>query len=314
MYYKKNFSVYRADLYEQIWTQPVVTIAKEYGLSDVGLRKKCKKYKIPLPPHGYWQKKQHGKHVAERPPLPPYEGDDKIEFDSIENDEPEVLNLEEPHVKEGQEKIAFEQLEENKIKVSQSLTSPHPFVIQNQEILNGIKPSGYDGKCLDIAVGQNSINRALRIMDALIKALESRGFVVSITKDNSREHSHYKTCVQVLGKSFEFGLKEHTTRKLKVFTKEELKERAQYSWLRDRVEYVWEHNGNLTLTIKSWRLPYGSRANWSDGKRLKVEDYLNDFIIGLINAAVKMRSDEIKEQKREQERLERECQRAERND
>lgn len=310
-YYKKHFSVTRAELYERIWTQPVVQIAKEYGLSDVGLRKKCKKFKIPLPPLGYWQKKQFGKPILERPPLPFYEGEDEIKFEIEEEKEPEVLELDDPLVIEGQKMIAFEQLEENKIKVPESLISPHPLVIQTQEILNGIKPSDYAGKCLDIDVGQNSISRALRIMDALIKAHESKGFKVSINKDNSREYVHYKTCVQVFGKTFEFGLKEHTTRKLKVFTKEELKERAKYSWLRDRVEYVWEHNGKFTLAIKGWGFPCGFRENWSDAERTKVEDRLNNFISELIKAAVKIRSDEIKKKREEQERLERERQRAE---
>lgn len=253
-YYKKHFSVTRSELYERIWTQPVVRIAKEYGLSDVGLRKKCKKFKIPLPPLGYWQKKQFGKPILERPPLPFYDGEDEVTFEieDKKEKEPEILELDDPLVIEGQKKIAFEQLEENKIKVPESLISPHPFIVKTQEILNGIKTPDHREKCLDINVGQNSINRALRLMDALIKALESRGFKVSLNRDSYNEYAYCKTCVQVLGRAFDFRLREHTTRKLKVFTQEELKERSKSSWLRDRIEYVWEHNGKFTLEIKSW--------------------------------------------------------------
>jgi hypothetical protein len=31
----------RKELYENVWSQPVKTLAKEYGISDVGLKKIC---------------------------------------------------------------------------------------------------------------------------------------------------------------------------------------------------------------------------------------------------------------------------------
>lgn len=37
----------REKLYEQIWTNPLRIVAKEYRLSDVGLAKICKRLKIP---------------------------------------------------------------------------------------------------------------------------------------------------------------------------------------------------------------------------------------------------------------------------
>lgn len=45
-------------------------LAKEFGLSDQGLAKKCRKYKIPRPPVGYWAKVELGKRIS-RPKLPP---------------------------------------------------------------------------------------------------------------------------------------------------------------------------------------------------------------------------------------------------
>jgi hypothetical protein len=46
------------------------TLAKEYGMSDVGLAKVCRKLGIPLPGLGYWAKKTAGNKVPKRPPLP----------------------------------------------------------------------------------------------------------------------------------------------------------------------------------------------------------------------------------------------------
>jgi hypothetical protein len=58
-------------LYDEVWKQPVWTLAKKYGISDVGLAKACRKLGVPLPGLGYWAKKTAGKKVPKRPPLPP---------------------------------------------------------------------------------------------------------------------------------------------------------------------------------------------------------------------------------------------------
>src|SRR4029450_4509887 len=60
----------RKELYDKVWSQPVHTLAKEYGISDVGLKKICKRRDIPTPGLGYWAKVAHGKTVR-RTPLPP---------------------------------------------------------------------------------------------------------------------------------------------------------------------------------------------------------------------------------------------------
>src|SRR5471032_2560736 len=38
----------RAKLYEEIWEEPVTTVAKRNGVSDVALRKICKQLAVPL--------------------------------------------------------------------------------------------------------------------------------------------------------------------------------------------------------------------------------------------------------------------------
>lgn len=61
----------REVLYEQVWSTPMRCLAKEYGISDVGLAKVCRKLYIPLPGRGYWARKIAGKAVAKRPILQP---------------------------------------------------------------------------------------------------------------------------------------------------------------------------------------------------------------------------------------------------
>jgi hypothetical protein len=39
----------RNKLYEEVWSQPVQTVAKSYGVSGRGLGKVCSKLKVPVP-------------------------------------------------------------------------------------------------------------------------------------------------------------------------------------------------------------------------------------------------------------------------
>jgi len=63
----------REKLYEEVWNEPVVLVAKRYGISGVALGKTCRKLAVPLPPRGYWARVRAGRKVPPRPPLPPYE-------------------------------------------------------------------------------------------------------------------------------------------------------------------------------------------------------------------------------------------------
>ncbi len=46
--------VTREELYELVWSAPMVQVVKQHGLSDNGLRKICRKLDVPTPPRGYW--------------------------------------------------------------------------------------------------------------------------------------------------------------------------------------------------------------------------------------------------------------------
>src|SRR6187455_1786739 len=61
----------RAKLFEEVWAEPMRTVARRYGVSDVALEKICRKLCVPLPGAGHWAKKAAGKRVRGQPPLPP---------------------------------------------------------------------------------------------------------------------------------------------------------------------------------------------------------------------------------------------------
>ncbi len=69
----------RDQLYDEIWSVPILQLAKQYGLSDVGLAKICTKMKIPRPPRGYWAKRSYGQPTT-KPILRPAPADTPTEI------------------------------------------------------------------------------------------------------------------------------------------------------------------------------------------------------------------------------------------
>lgn len=61
----------RSKLYDLVWTKPVTELAKDFGISDVALAKRCRAINIPLPPRGYWARVAAGQ-KPKRPALPPF--------------------------------------------------------------------------------------------------------------------------------------------------------------------------------------------------------------------------------------------------
>lgn len=66
----------RSELYALVWQISVRRAAPDLGLSDVGLRKVCDRFQIPVPDVGYWAKRDAG-HAPETPALfrPDYDPD-----------------------------------------------------------------------------------------------------------------------------------------------------------------------------------------------------------------------------------------------
>src|SRR6185312_15784039 len=63
--YSMTKEISRKELYDLVWSKPMSALAKEYGLSDRGMAKLCIRNSIPVPPRGYWAKKEAGQPVRQ---------------------------------------------------------------------------------------------------------------------------------------------------------------------------------------------------------------------------------------------------------
>ena len=48
---------------KEVWKEPVIVVAKRYGVSEVALAKACRKLAVPLPPRGYWARVRAGPQI-----------------------------------------------------------------------------------------------------------------------------------------------------------------------------------------------------------------------------------------------------------
>jgi len=292
-------TINRKELYQKIWKTPITRLSKEYGLSDVGFAKICKKHNIPRPPRGYWARKAAGYRVKQLP-LPPGENV-TIEI----NPNPYSQNA-----NKNKELVArmtsSKQSDEEPIVVPDRLSSPHPLTKQSSEILYG-RQSDDEGLvhppkkgCLDISVSKASLRRSLRIMDTIIKTLEKQNYEVFLSKGNTK--------TKILEVSISFKIYEKVAIKKRRPGKHNLDGRYQFghsSFTEERVP-----SGNLCLTIHEAEdfYIYGCQQNWNDGKKSKLENRINSFIDGLVTVAIaKLERDKEREEE-ERRRIERQKQ------
>ena len=109
----------RLELFEQVWVTPMTKLAKNFGCSDVGLRKACIKFEIPLPPQGHWQKLLYGKGFA-KPEIPRPKYNPEIEINPVA-----VKVAKEAHQRDKAIEEALEKSPEQKLKPLKDLTKLH---------------------------------------------------------------------------------------------------------------------------------------------------------------------------------------------
>jgi len=261
----------REELYELIWSKPATTLAKELGISDVGLGKICKRMEVPKPTLGYWRKVEVGGRLPRKPTLKKLSPKGKQQV-TIYPTAPESKPMQTIRAAET-------------IPFPDELTDPHRLTKRTLSSFNKAKTDergillSRNKIHLDIHVTQDCLDRACLIMDTLIKEMESRGFKVLTIGDRP-----LKTVVEVDGERIEISLDERVRRTDHKLTVEEKKKYKERSWMLPRYDH--HPTGNLSLHIHEWLAP---RKKWSDGKRQNLENCLGPFIQGLRETATKIK-------------------------
>jgi len=188
------------------------------------------------------------------------------------------------YVRDEKEQIEIDRILENEmnfsmpssVPVAAALHKPHPLVEKIRAATKGSKPGEYGviwggrGE-LDLRVSPDCLGRALRIYDALIKAIEGLGWRAVIGGREDME-----THVIIHGEKIQIGIDEQVRRTEHVLTPKEERKKARGSYF---FSPRWDYHttGELTLRIKGWG-GNGLRKSCSDGKQGLLEDKIAGFL------------------------------------
>lgn len=284
----------REELYRQVWEQPLLKLAKDYGVSAVALGKTCRKLVVPVPGRGYWAKLAHGHQSIKRPPLPRVDDIPVIYRSPVIQREPIMSDTNDSEFAAINQLLSSGALNPPPLDPA---ARPHPLVRHTASLLRSRSRKDEHGILLarepdglDVKVGEGTLERALQVMGQIVAVLERQGFNVEVSEG--------RTVAVVNGERVGFGIEEPVR---KVVTRKARVPNPTDRWDYDE-EVKHEPAGKLTLLIhaSTWG-KHEQHTRWSDAKIQRIENVIGDFVAGLMRTAVALRRQAEEKKRRELE-------------
>ncbi len=292
----KPTTITREDLYRAVWATPMSRLAKDFGLSDSGLAKICRRENIPRPPRGYWAKHAVGK-APKQTPLPKAGDAHPITIRPTPLAPPPIELS--PEVKQQVDKA---RLNENTLTVPERLLRPHPVIaswLSEHKEKKRRARSERDPWMRDLYLPKEfteTDHRKHRILDTLFKAIERQGGKV-------KQGERGVLFAEVLGEKVEFQVREKQKQQRRPLTDSERRWRSpgDKGWRQELVSTGW-----LVFEIKTWQWPAGLPKKWLESDKRPMEGMLPDIVATFVAAGPL-----LFQQRKDRETAERERQLAE---
>ncbi len=270
-------------------------LAIQFGISDVALKKRCKRLRIPTPGLGYWARVAAGQkpHRARLPPAP-----SGIPADTVFR---------------GDEQVVPEPVPKSQVPVlmiPEQLASPHAAVVWLQEAMKSGTPDEYDRLRIQSSwwpstcVRKSTEPRLLILLDALFKGLESRGHTVAAKVPNRFNAHGPELVVNVMEHSFVIHAEERLRPRPHVMTTEEKKQSHVPYYAHQIRKWDQVPEGEIRICIFTGVSPdYRGRTSWSDTKTRTLDSQLGRAILDIENAAKYCCAEQAAKAEREKIRL-----------
>jgi hypothetical protein len=295
----------REEFYELVWTKPLTALAKEFAISDVALHKICAKHDIPHPPLGWWAKKTAGRTVMAIP-LPPPKADARLQIVIAGSD----LSKETDELRDARENARLALA-----TVGNAASKPDPLVAATVRALRGDKPDergvvhAFGPRLVPTSVSPENIARAEHILIGVAHAASILGIFLKPSSDAAEFVCN--------GQSLPFTLTEQVRRVKHVLTPTEIEEdRADHRKRQLHPERWEEHffqrmarpsrpqwdyypTGQLGIEFKHRYLLDGApRRAFRDGRSQRLEDMVEDVVVGMAVLAEAWRIDDVQRDNR----------------
>ena len=291
-----DITLTREEFYRLVWTEPRTQLAKRLGISDVGLAKRCRKLKIPMPGLGDWTKIQAG-HPVHQPPLPSMASARPLCFPGPVSDD--VMTA------QAQTSLPTQVWSDESFLVPETLHGAHPILRATRDALKGLATDKYGRvsanvhELILINVSPEQLHRALRVAEGLFRIVTKLGG--SVTPGSG----WYKGAVlQIEGVDLRLVFEESAKRFERELTPREKEDHRRYPSIYSGVAYEWRPTGILKIKIDEYKAR-GAQLSWADRKLRPLQDNLRNIVDGILIAAAlkkKREEEEAEEQRREEER------------
>lgn len=165
----------RQQLHKLVWSKSLEAAAVDLQMSASGLRKVCRRHGVPVPSTSHWDK-------AERPPPPPlpaHEGSQYVPFNATSRKpSPDLL------AKREAAKAAL-------VEGPASRRAAHPCVRATAAALSAAIPNNRGALVVgganlaSVSVSPELVERAVRMLDAIIRTAERLGHTLAARTDSS---------------------------------------------------------------------------------------------------------------------------------
>ncbi len=245
-----------------------------FGISGQRLGQICDAHAIARPEQGHWLRLEMGKPVSVQPLGPAPDGvPDSMRISASKRRKVQASSESPPGLRGARQPTG------SALRVPERLVRPHAIVAQwiaarEQQVRKREKV--YDHhlrRYVEPMPLRAADRRRFRVADAIFKAVEKQG--VAVRKGERRELLMVRG-----GEQIAFQLRYRLKRGQRQLTPDELHWRGPeaQTWVHELHE-----TDSLVFEIKTW-LPRGTRTEWEDTKRSKLEQQLDDIIDGIMAA------------------------------
>ena len=298
----------RAELYDRVWEIPMIRLAKEFGLSDQGLAKICKRHHIPKPGPGYWSKLEHGK----APPRPGLPSLDDTQLDKVRISSPTLSQKRKNQESDtGKNHSDIAQLAETftppkKIQRYPDIVADYRSSVKDKYTnrYGFLEIRGERFRDIEIRLTSNSYKRGCSLLHMLDKFFKHLGWEMKQNADNG-----YKGKGLIVINDTDIlmlKLKERVKQVKHEPTKQELADAKR--WNRPvYVKYDYEPTGNIELSVENLHYVKGFKRKWIDRPNSRLESMLPEIAVGFARAFEYRKTDRLESERRaEQWRIEEE--------
>ena len=274
----ERFSYSREELHAAVWSAPMRDACKRFGVSDVALGKVCRRLNVPRPKQGYWQRHAIGK-AEPTVPLPPAAPGAPARWEGQRMTDPE------PNATAPAEAAPAPV---DPIPVPGALGKLHPALSATMaeivRVSKDIWTSHRWNGAIPVLASSASLDRGLRIMNALYMALETRGHRVEVTRDSTPGEPWRRGEAGVWVGDMFVGLSlfEHVKKKRRD----------------DSRGFIYAPNGLFTIRIRG---NYFAFREWDDTRTKKIEARLHEVIPAVLERAEELRAERIEAVRRHEE-------------